>query len=128
MEFCEALPYGLLMRGKLGGAQRDEIRDADRYDDSVQGLARPVFAQQGQKSDPARAVRLCIGVLRRVAPSCVDENRIVGNHQSQCLVPATPATACGVFPFSIENFRPELIKAVVLPDPGGPMMTYHGRS
>jgi hypothetical protein len=29
---------------------------------------------------------------------------------------------------SIGNFNPELISAVVLPEPGAPMITYHGRS
>jgi len=36
--------------------------------------------------------------------------------------------AAGEAPRESGNFNPELMSAVVLPDPGGPINTYHGRS
>jgi hypothetical protein len=36
--------------------------------------------------------------------------------------------AAGVAPCDSGNFKPELTSAVVLPEPGGPISTYHGRS
>jgi len=39
-----------------------------------------------------------------------------------------PRPRAGVVPRDSGNFRPELTSAVVLPAPGGPMMTYHGKS
>ena len=40
-----------------------------------------------------------------------------------------PATAAGVWPLRASgNFSPELTSAVVLPAPGGPIITYQGRS
>jgi len=44
------------------------------------------------------------------------------NHQSQLRVPPTPRT----LPAPSGKRRPELIRAVVLPEPGGPMMMYQG--
>ena len=45
-------------------------------------------------------------------------------HQSQLRVPPTPATR----PATSGKSSPEFWIAVVLPEPGGPMITYQGRS
>ena len=60
-------------------------------------------------------------VLQRPAVSRRMASLVI--HQSQLRVPPTPRTA-PVLPNG--NLRPELRMAVVLPEPGGPMMTYQG--
>ncbi|MDT4850410.1 hypothetical protein FQZ97_845600 [compost metagenome] len=50
------------------------------------------------------------------------------NHQSQLRVPPTPRMAPLPICAARGKFSPELISAVVLPEPGGPMMTYQGSS
>jgi hypothetical protein len=50
------------------------------------------------------------------------------NHQSQLRVPPTPRTACSPIWSAKGNRSPALRNAVVLPDPGAPMMVYQGSS
>jgi hypothetical protein len=47
------------------------------------------------------------------------------NHQSQLRVPPTPGMARAEL-LGQGKRRPELIRAVVLPEPGAPMKTYQG--
>jgi len=72
---------------------------------------------------------------RRASESCVVYRPAVStstassvNHQSQYRVPPTPATGCATPEPARGKFRPELTSAVVLPAPGGPMITYQGSS
>src|SRR5690606_598702 len=48
-------------------------------------------------------------------------------HQSQLRVPPIPLTAPPPRSDRYGNWRPELRSAVLLPTPGGPMITYQGR-
>lgn len=48
------------------------------------------------------------------------------NHQSQLRVPPTPRTPPPPRGSANGKTRPECLRAVVLPAPGGPMMTYQG--
>ena len=50
------------------------------------------------------------------------------NHQSQLRVPPTPRIAPAPICAASGKSRPEFISAVVLPEPGGPMITYQGNS
>ena len=50
------------------------------------------------------------------------------NHQSQWRVPPTPRTEASPSVAASGNSRPEFNSAVVLPEPGAPMITYHGNS
>src|SRR5580658_4631261 len=50
------------------------------------------------------------------------------NHQSQLRVPPTPRNASLPNCCANGKFRPELASTVVLPEPGGPMITYQGSS
>jgi hypothetical protein len=48
------------------------------------------------------------------------------NHQSQLRVPPTPRIAALPNSLASGNSMPEFTSAVVLPDPGAPMIMYHG--
>ncbi len=50
------------------------------------------------------------------------------NHQSQLRVPPMPLTACSPALAASGKLSPELTSAVVLPEPGAPMITYQGSS
>ncbi len=50
------------------------------------------------------------------------------NHQSQLRVPPTPRSAPRPDRCSSGKCSPEFTSAVVLPEPGAPMITYHGSS
>ena len=76
-------------------------------------------------------------VLRSVSRSlsCVVKRPAVSistawsvNHQSQLRVPPTPRTAWSPTDSASGNFSPQLCSAVVLPEPGAPMIRYQGSS
>jgi hypothetical protein len=50
------------------------------------------------------------------------------NHQSQLRVPPTPRIASSPATSASGNLRPEWRSAVVLPEPGAPMIWFHGSS
>src|SRR6185312_13672405 len=50
------------------------------------------------------------------------------NHQSQLRVPPTPRIASLPNLFDNGKLRPEFCSKVLLPDPGGPITTYHGKA
>ena len=57
---------------------RHQVGKADRQDDAIDRLPRPMPLEQRQEGEPALAVGLRMGILRRVAPGRVDQHRLVG--------------------------------------------------
>ncbi len=60
------------------GGQIDDVGDADRQNDAVDRLARPVLPQHFEEGEPAPPVDLGVRILRGVAPGRVDQHRLVG--------------------------------------------------
>ena len=65
-------------------------------------------------------------VVKRPAVSMSTARSV--NHQSQDRVPPTPRTACSPSCAASGNCKPALRSAVVLPEPGAPMIRYQGSS
>ncbi len=78
VQFVEAAADRVGVGGDLLRRQRQQIGDRDGDDDAVDRLARPVAAQEIEKGEPASAVGLGVGILRRVAPGGVDQQSLVG--------------------------------------------------
>ena len=75
----------------------------------------------------ARSVSLSLScVVKRPAVSISTAWSV--NHQSQLRVPPTPRTASSPSAPASGKFSPEWRSAVVLPEPGAPMIMYQGSS
>ena len=66
------------MGGDLGRAQGHEIFEADRHDNAVDRLTRPILLQQVEEREPALLVGLRVGILCRVAAGGIDQHRVLG--------------------------------------------------
>src|SRR6185437_3024102 len=76
-ELIEPLANGGHVLLALALAQGQKVRGADRDDHTVDRLAAAELAQQLQEGSPAGGVGLRIGVLRRVAPGGIEQDRLV---------------------------------------------------
>ena len=66
------------MRVDLRRAHDHQVFEADRHQDAVDGLTRPVLLQKIEKREPALLIGLDVGILRRIAARGVDQHRILG--------------------------------------------------
>ena len=78
MQFEQAGADRVGMGGDLLGARGQQVLDADRDEDAVDRLARAIGLEQVEEGEPARFLRLGVGVLRGVAAGGVDQHRILG--------------------------------------------------
>jgi hypothetical protein len=110
----------------LGRAGDFGQRDGDN--DAVQRLPCTGALQQGEERVPPGTIHRGIGILRRVAAGRVDEHGIFGEPPFAKPGPADAGDRVLPHLGGQRNLSPAFRSAVVLPAPGGPMITYQGCS
>ena len=76
-QFMQPAPHSSGVTGLCGFILHRQIRQADRDNRSIDGLAFAVFLEQPQKAEPCGIVCLSITFLRGIAPGGIDQHRII---------------------------------------------------
>jgi len=125
-ELLEPLPDRARVSKALLRRLHRELGDADANERAIDRLTGPVALEEAKESFPRSLIDGGVAVERRVTPRVSSNTASSANHQSQLRVPPTPRVASLPYFAASGKLRPELRSAVVLPEPGGPMMMYHG--
>ncbi len=127
LELVEARANRQCMLAALLLGRLDQVGKTDGDDGAVDRLPLAVLLEQLEKAGPCARVDGGVTVLRRVAAGRVDQHRLVGEPPIAGPGPAHAADLLAGSPAS-GKVSPELMSAVVLPEPGGPMNMYQGSS